>query len=151
MEGTIDDTEYLLIIIYEANTKQHQFETLQKSFYLLENVVLAGDFNFFFNKKLECKRERPILKKQSVNHIIKLQDAFDLCDIWRIRNPKKIFHFQTKAFFRDCPMWIGLLIYFKQSSRNNFKRRYFECILNRPFPNFVFLHKLYERPGFLKI
>ena len=54
-----------------------------------KNVILASGFNIFFNKKLECKGGRPIIKKQSVSHIIKLQDAFYLCHIWRIRNPRK--------------------------------------------------------------
>ena len=41
----------------------------------------------------------PTIKKQSVSHIIKLQEAFDLCDIWRIRNPKKkSFIFRQKHF-----------------------------------------------------
>ena len=46
-----------------------------------KNVILAGDFNLFFNKKLECKGGRPIIKKQSVSYIIKLQEPFDLDDI----------------------------------------------------------------------
>ena len=46
-----------------------------------KNVILAGDFNLFFNKKLECKGGRSIIKKQSVSHIIKLQEPFDLGDI----------------------------------------------------------------------
>ena len=89
-EVTIDDTEYLQISIYNANTEQYQLETLQNLSILLENydnfyeknVILAGDFNLFFNRKLECKGGRPIIKKQSVSHIIKLQEAFDLYDIW---------------------------------------------------------------------
>ena len=89
LEVTIDDTEYLLINIFNANTEQQQRETLQNLSILLENfdnfydrnVIFAGDFNLFFNKKLESKGGRPILKKQSVSHIIKLQGSFDLCDI----------------------------------------------------------------------
>ena len=96
LEVTTDDTEYLRINIYNANTEQHQLETLQNLSILLENydnfydrnVTLADDFNLFFNRKLKCKGGRPTIKKQSVSHIIKLQEAFDLCDIWRIRNPK---------------------------------------------------------------
>ena len=37
LEVTIDDTEYLLINIYSANTEQHQLETLQNLSNLLEN------------------------------------------------------------------------------------------------------------------
>ena len=69
---TIDNTEYLLINIYNANTEQHQLETLQNLSILLENfdnfynknVILAGDgtLQYFFNKKLECKGEDQFLK-----------------------------------------------------------------------------------------
>ena len=65
LDVTIDDNTY---------TEQHQLETLQNLSILLENygnfydknVILAGEFNLFFNKKLECKGGRPIMKKQSV-------------------------------------------------------------------------------------
>ena len=107
LEVTVDDTEYLLINMYNANTEQEQLKTLKSLSVMLENfdsfcsknVILAGDFNFFFNKKLDCKGGNPYLKKQSVGHIIKLLAAFDLCDIWRIRNPKlKAFTFRQKHF-----------------------------------------------------
>ena len=113
MEVTVDDTEYLLINIFNANTEQDQLETLQNFFIYLENfdafyskdVILAGDCNLFFNKKLECKGEEPFLKKQLVSHIIKLQKAFDLCDIWQLKNPKtKSFTFKSifvELFYKD--------------------------------------------------
>ena len=80
LEVTIDDSEYHLINIYNANTEQHQLETLQNLSILLENydnfydknLILAGDFNLFFNRRLECKVGRPIIKKQSVSYITKL-------------------------------------------------------------------------------
>ena len=46
LEVTSDDTEYLLNNIYHANAEQHQLEILS---ILLKNVILAGDFNLFFN------------------------------------------------------------------------------------------------------
>ena len=80
LEVTIDDSEYHLINIYNANTEQHQLEILQNLSILLENydnfydknVILAGDFNLFFNRRLESKVGRPIIKKQSVSYITKL-------------------------------------------------------------------------------
>ena len=64
-----------------------------------KNVILAGDFNLFLNKKLDCKGGNPSLKKHSLSHLIKLIQTFDLCDIWRIRNPKKkYFTFRQKHF-----------------------------------------------------
>ena len=40
------------------------------------NVIIAGDFNPFFSKNLECKGGDPYLKKHSVSHIINpIQDG----------------------------------------------------------------------------
>ena len=58
LKVTVDDTEYLLINIYNANTEQHHLETVQNLSILLEHydnfyekkVILAGDFSLFFNK-----------------------------------------------------------------------------------------------------
>ena len=38
LEVTTDDTEYLLINIYDSNTEQHQLETLPKSFYFARKL-----------------------------------------------------------------------------------------------------------------
>ena len=63
------------------------------------NVIIAGDFNLLFSKKLECKGGDAYLKKHSLSHIIKILETFDLCDIWQIRNPKtKSFAFRQKHF-----------------------------------------------------
>lgn len=107
LEVMIDDIEYLLVNIYNANTEQEQLKTLKNLSDMLENfeifcsknVILAGDFNLFLNKKLDCKGGNPSLKKHSLSHLIKLIQTFDLCDIWRIRNPKKkYFTFRQKHF-----------------------------------------------------
>lgn len=92
LKVTIYDTEYFLVNIYNVNAVQDRLEILQNLPNLLENfdniynktVILACDFNLFFNKKLECKGEKPIIKKEPVSHIS------HICDIWRIRNPRKI-------------------------------------------------------------
>ena len=80
---TIDDTEYLLVNIYNANTGQEQLKTLQNLSVMLENfdsfcsnVIIAGDFNLSFSKKLECKGGDPYLKKHSVSHMIKILETF---------------------------------------------------------------------------
>ena len=53
-----------------------------------KQIVLAGDFNFFFDTSLESYGGKPTLKKKSIAKFIELKEKFDLCDIWRIRNPK---------------------------------------------------------------
>ena len=62
-----------------------------------KHIVLAGDFNFFFDTSLDSYRGKPTLKNKSIAKFIELKEKFDLCDIWRIRNPKtKIFTFRQK-------------------------------------------------------
>ena len=53
-----------------------------------KNVILGGDFNLFFNTSLETQGGNPILKKKSLAKLIEIKETLDLCDIWRIRNPK---------------------------------------------------------------
>ena len=60
-----------------------------------KHIALAEDFVFFFDASLDSYA--PSLKKKSVAKFIKLKGKFDLCDIWRIRNPKtKIYTFRQK-------------------------------------------------------
>ena len=62
-------------------------------------MIFAGDINLIFDKNLESERGNPLLKKYSLSEIIKLNENFDLCDIWRVRNPhKKLFTFRQKLF-----------------------------------------------------
>ena len=64
-----------------------------------KQIVLAGDFNFFFDTSLESYGGKPTLKKKSIAKFIELKEKFDLCDIWRITNPKaKGFTFRHKRF-----------------------------------------------------
>ena len=63
------------------------------------HIVLAGDLNVFFDSKLEMKGGKPSLKQKSVAKLLELKEEYDLCDIWRIRNPTKKSYFQAKTFF----------------------------------------------------
>ena len=49
---------------------------------------MAGDFNLFFNSKLDAVGRNPTLKRKSLAKFIELKEAYDLCDIWRIRYAK---------------------------------------------------------------
>ena len=55
----------------------------------INGIVLAGDLNIFFDSKLESKGGKPSLKQKSVAKLLELKQEYDLCDIWRIRNPPK--------------------------------------------------------------
>ena len=63
---------------------------MMKTIYVNENtnILLAGDFSVFFNINLECCGGSPSFKQKSVAKLIEMIETFNLCDIWRIRNPK---------------------------------------------------------------
>ena len=95
LDVTRDGSEYILVNIYNANIESEQLKVLNDLSELMKKVnithgkqvVLAGDFNLFFDSNLEAKRGKPILKEKSVARMIELKEEYDLCDIWRTRNP----------------------------------------------------------------
>ena len=107
LDTDIDGSNYLLINLYKANTEKEQLKTLTTLSKLLQNIenvqekniILAGDFNVFFDKKLESQGGNPALKKFSVAKILNLTESLNLCDIWRSRNLKKrLFTFRQRHF-----------------------------------------------------
>ena len=40
---------------------------------------MAGDFNLFFDSKLDAQGRNPAIKKKSFAKLIKLKENFDLC------------------------------------------------------------------------
>ena len=94
INATIYDKTYLLCNIY-APTKDHITEQLQfierlevvLSKYADQDIVLAGDFNFVLNPKLDKAGGKTETLSVYGKHIISLMDTFNLSDIWRIRNP----------------------------------------------------------------
>ena len=96
---TIDGSEYILVNIYNANIESEQLKVLNDLSELMKKVnithgkqiVLAGDFNLFFDSNLEAKRGKPILKEKPVARMIELN--------WRTRNPPdKSFTFRQNHF-----------------------------------------------------
>ena len=58
---------------------------------------MQGTLICFFDQKLESAGGKPILKRLAVSKLIKLKESLNLCDIWRIRNPKsKAFTFRQR-------------------------------------------------------
>ena len=55
---------------------------------LNQNVILGSDFNFFFNTSLETQSRNLIVMKKSLAKLMEIEETLDLCDTWRIRNPK---------------------------------------------------------------
>ena len=52
------------------------------------NKVCAGDFKSLFNIKLESCEGNPVFKKRSIEKIFELKKAYNLTDIWKMRNSK---------------------------------------------------------------
>ena len=116
IEALIDDTEFTLINLYNANTVNDQLTTFLELTNLLENfnltkpIIFAGDFNLLFNRSLQAKVGNPCLKKQSLSKLLDIKKKLNLCDIWRIRNPK------AKQYT------------FRQQNFSDFIQRRFDCI-----------------------
>ena len=96
LDVSINDSEYILINLYNANTEKEQIEVLSNLFALLKtfdinpnkHIIMAWDFSLFFNSNLDAAGGNPTLKRKSLAKFIELKEAYDLCDIWRVRNTK---------------------------------------------------------------
>ena len=97
LDVNIYEIRYVLVNIYNANTKVEQIQVLSELSELIKKItfseengkVLAIDLNVFFYSKLERKGGKPSLKQKSVVEFLELKEEYDLCNIWRIRNPTK--------------------------------------------------------------
>ena len=97
LDVKVGDIDFLLINLYNANKESEQLNTLSTLCNLLDNifdlhcknVILGGDFNIFFNLTYEAFGGNPKMKNKSVAKFIHIKESLRLCDIWRVRNPKK--------------------------------------------------------------
>ena len=101
----IQDSPILLVSIYNANNETEQvsvIESIRSTIDTLDpdhsyNVVLGGDFNFIQDTVLDSDGGKPSLKTSSIAASVQVQNARDLVDIWRSRNPHvKRFTFRQK-------------------------------------------------------
>ena len=70
----------------EVNTLLTMMKTIDRN--KNTNLLLAGDFNVFFYSNLECYGDNLSFNQKSVAKLTELIQTFNLCDIWRIKNPK---------------------------------------------------------------
>ena len=96
LEIKIEDSIYILINLYNPNIEADQVRVLNELDTMINSmnntqnaqIILGGDFNFIFSSNLEADGGNPKLKKKTLAKFIEIKNKFDLCDIWRIRNPK---------------------------------------------------------------
>ena len=92
-----DERKLLLVNIYNENIEQKQVILLKKLDVLLESfsdvqdheIIMGGDWNVILDKNLDASGGNPQLKLSSLSEITKIVEKYDLCDIFRIRNPLK--------------------------------------------------------------
>ena len=79
LEATIDGSDNLFINLYNTNTKREQLTTLENLNYFHDKkVIIAGDFNLIFDKKLKSARGGSPLLKKRLLEIIKLKERRSL-------------------------------------------------------------------------
>ena len=126
LDVTINDVNFVLINLYNANTETEQVSVLNNLSSLLEtfdvtlekNLIFAGDFNLFLSSNFDAKGGKPAIKKKSLAKLIQLKESYDLCDIWRIRNPaRSTFTFRQKHSTGFIYRRLDYIFYFQYSSR----------------------------------
>ena len=134
----INDNNFIVINIHNSNTESEQIKTfpiLQNMLDAIETsnkqIVFGGDFNLIFDCKLETNGGNPALKNKSLAKLIEIIESLNLCDIWRIPNPKKeTLHISSEPGFWFHSKKTRLFFCFKHTSRF--------CQENRCFC--IFLH-----------
>ena len=104
LEVKIDDSFFMLINIYNANTKLEQLHTLNDLVNILEtfkdiqnkSVILGGDFNVISNPSLDSECGKPVIK--GCVHYIFASLFFSLKES-TCETRKNVFHFTSKVLF----------------------------------------------------
>ena len=105
LDVPINNSEYILINLYSAKTAKEQIDVLSNLLKLLEEfdtnkntqLIMAWNFNLFFDSKLDKQSGNPTLKKKSLAKLIEFKETYELCDICRVRNTNsKRFTFTQK-------------------------------------------------------
>ena len=83
LDVSVDDSEYILINLYNANTEKQQINVFSNKFALLKKfninpkkqIVMEGDFNLLFDLKLDAQDGNPTMKKKSLAKLIELKES----------------------------------------------------------------------------
>ena len=95
LDVEIQGKPYLIINLYADNDQAGQLVTLAKLESLLESfdineerkIILRGDFNIIFDTQLDADGGSPCLKVGTIQKLRDIISEYDLCDIFRVRNP----------------------------------------------------------------
>ena len=97
LAGEHENEKLMFINIYNKNEPKTQIkhlELLQTKLELFEDIleykiILGGDFNFVLDRDLDAEGGAKTMMPKSIAELIKIKSKFDLCDIFRVRFPKK--------------------------------------------------------------
>ena len=107
LDVKVGDEIFVFANIYNPNKEAEQLLTLSEFSNFLnkiddiknKKIILGGDFNAYFDSKLDASGGKPTIKKQTIAKLIEILETFGLCDIWRIRNPNlRRFSFRQNHF-----------------------------------------------------
>ena len=112
----IEGKKFLLVNVYNNNTENKQIETIKKLDEMMHSIeeildheiIIGGDFNFILDKDLDALGGNPKLKLKSIAELTRLKQKYNLCDIYRIRNPNT----KRFTFFKPTPKLCRRLDYF---------------------------------------
>ena len=99
-----------MINYYAPNVEGAQITVLSEINDIINNLGLeedstilwGGDFNSFFDVKLDTDGGSPQLKEKPICKFITMMSQFDLCDIFRVRHPnEKRFTWRQKNPFKQ--------------------------------------------------
>ena len=99
-----------MINYYAPNVEGAQITVLSEINDIINNLVLeedttilwGGDFNSFFDVKLDADGGSPQIKEKSICKLITMMSQFDLCDIFRVRHPNEMrFTWRQKNPFKQ--------------------------------------------------
>ena len=96
LDVEIQGNPYLIINLYADNDQAGQLVTLAQLESLLESfdikekckIILGGDFNIIFDKRLDADGGSPCLKVGTIQKLMDIMSECDLCDIFRVHNPE---------------------------------------------------------------
>ena len=85
----LDAVQYISKDLYSANTEAEQAKILEELHSFLKNLdisqnkmtIFAGDFDIFFNLKLETKSGKTLLKRNSIAKLVEIKQSLDICNI----------------------------------------------------------------------
>ena len=97
LDVKVRDNDFVLINLYNANKGSEQLNTLSTFCNLLDditdlpskNIILGGYFNISFKLTYEARGGNPKMRNKSLAKCIHYKESLELCDNWRLRNPKK--------------------------------------------------------------